>query len=267
MAVDAYFLPGIVSHAGKSDILVAQGGGLVNTNGSAGTYSVGNLYNVTNFTVTGITATDTLVQFDVAPATALTAAYWKGGYTGLSNVWSVSNGSTLSNWTTDLAGTLNTGQVPSSGTNVFVSASGQANQNTMVLGSNMSINSLTVNNSDTGTPVNLQADGGYILSIGGAAAITTATGSSATTISSKVALGAATATIAVNSTNDLTINGDTSGLAVTKTGTGKLVLGGNNTYTGLTTVSAGIVSASSDTALGSTAAGTTENVRNIENVR
>jgi hypothetical protein len=68
VTVDAYFRPGIVTHAGKSDILVAQGGGLVSTNGSSGTYSVGNLYNVTNFTVTGIT----LSGYTYAPTTSNT---------------------------------------------------------------------------------------------------------------------------------------------------------------------------------------------------
>jgi autotransporter-associated beta strand protein len=258
VTVDAYFLPGIVTHAGKSDILVAQGGGLVNTNGSSGTYSVGNLYNVTNFTVTGITATDTLVQFDIATATALTAAYWKGGFTGAANVWAVSNGSTQSNWATDIGGT-NTGLVPSIGTDVFVSATSNVNQDNMVLGADMSIKSLTVNTSNTTDAVVLQADGGHTLTIADAAAITIDSGASATTINSKLALSAATATITVNSASDkpLTLGGAVSGTAITKTGTGTLVLGGANTYTGLTTISDGILSAANDLALGATSGATT----------
>ena len=256
VSVDAYFLPGIVTHAGKSDILVAQGGGLVSTNGSSGTYSVGNLYNVTNFTVTGITATDTLVQFNVAPATALTNAYWKGAYTGgITDTWSVSNGSSSSNWTTDLAGTLATGQVPSSITNVFLSAAGQANQNDMVLGSDMSINSLTVNASDTGTPITLNADGGHTLTIAGASAITTTVGAREAILNNLIALSAANASIAVNS-DALTLNGAVSGAIITKTGTGKLTLGGANTYTGVTNVTAGVLSVSNDLGLGTTAGGT-----------
>jgi autotransporter-associated beta strand protein len=254
VTVDAYFLPGIVTHAGKSDILVAQGGGLTS---GGGTYTVGNLYNVTNFTVTGITATNTLVQFDVAAATALTDAYWKGGFAGNTNVWAVSNGSSLSNWATDLAG-ADTGLVPASTTNVFLSVTTPTDQSNMVLGSNMSINSLTLN-ATSGTPVVLQSTGDYTLTIGGAAAITSDATSGVATFNNKIALTNATPTIAVNSANTLTLAGQVSGAAtsLTKTGTGTLVLSGANTYTGATTISAGILSAANDLALGTTPGNTT----------
>ncbi|MFQ3670029.1 MAG: autotransporter-associated beta strand repeat-containing protein [Verrucomicrobiia bacterium] len=54
------------------------------------------------------------------------------------------------------------------------------------------------------------------------------------------------------------INGDISGSGnLTKQGTGTAVLAGNNTYTGTTTVSDGILEARSNTALGATSSGTT----------
>jgi len=256
ITVDAYFLPG-VSTSGVSDILRAPSGGLLNTNGSTASYTVGNLYNVTNFTVSGITASDTLVQFNVVAAAALTDAYWKGGFAGSPNVWAVSNGSTLGNWATDLAGT-DTGLVPSATTNVFLSATATSNQNNMVLGANMSINSLTLN-ATSGTPVVLQSTGDYTLTIGGAAAITSDATSGVATFNNRIALTNATPTIAVNSANTLTLAGPVSGAAtsLTKTGTGTLVLSGANTYTGLTTVSAGVLSAANDLALGTTANNTT----------
>jgi autotransporter-associated beta strand protein len=66
-----------------------------------------------------------------------------------------------------------------------------------------------------------------------------------------------------NSTADrAVISGTVSGTGssgINKTGTGTLVLSGANTYDGATTVSAGTLVASNNTALGSTAAGTTVN--------
>jgi autotransporter-associated beta strand protein len=172
-------------------------------------------------------------------ALAPTAAYWKGGFTGFGNVWAVSDGVANSNWTTDLAGTSNTGLVPGATTDVFVSAAINSNQDNMVLGADMSIKSLTVNTSNTANPAILQSTGGYTLTIAGANAITTDAGSSATTLNSKLALTAPIATIAVNSSNPLTITGAISGNAITKTGAGNLTLSGANTYAGDTTISAG----------------------------
>ncbi|OYW30558.1 MAG: hypothetical protein B7Z47_03500 [Chthoniobacter sp. 12-60-6] len=258
VTVDAYFLNGSAENGNQeSTILSAPSGGLLNTNGSTGvTYSVGNLYNVTNFRVDGIVATDTRVYFTTTAQTALTAAYWKGGFAGGGNIWAVSNGSTNSNWATDLAGT-NTGLVPSVGTDVFLSATTNTNQNTMVLGADMSIKSLTVNSaSGPGGPVQLNDDG-YKLTIADANAITTDTGSSATTINSNLVLSASTATITVNSSEALTLNGNISGTALTKAGNGTMVLGGANTYAGATTVSVGTLSAANSLALGTTTNGTT----------
>ncbi|MGH7383332.1 MAG: beta strand repeat-containing protein, partial [Candidatus Methylomirabilales bacterium] len=74
------------------------------------------------------------------------------------------------------------------------------------------------------------------------------------------ALNAGGGTIQTDPTTTLTYNGvmaGAAGNAFTKTGTGTLVLGGTNTYAGVTTVSAGILNVQNNTALGTTAGGTT----------
>ncbi|MES2826049.1 MAG: Ig-like domain-containing protein, partial [Pseudomonadota bacterium] len=81
------------------------------------------------------------------------------------------------------------------------------------------------------------------------------TGSSFFTLSNNIDLTGAGTIIA---TGDASLNGDISGAGtLTKTGLALFTLGGNNTYTGATIISAGALVLDVDTALGSTAAGTT----------
>jgi autotransporter-associated beta strand protein len=74
-------------------------------------------------------------------------------------------------------------------------------------------------------------------------------------------LGAAARTITVNdgdTYNDMVIDAVISGTnAMTKAGTGRLVLGGNNTYTNTTTVSAGFLTITNGSALGTADGATT----------
>ncbi len=225
----------------SSIVLSSPSGGLLNTNGSAGSYVLGKVYNNTDFTVSGITQSDTLVQLSTTPATPLTAAYWKGGLSGTgTDEWAVSNGA-QSNWATDLAGTA-TGLVPGAGTDVFVSATTHTNESSMQLGADMSINSLTFN-STSGPVVNLQDPGGHTLTIGSATPITSATGAGSATIGVNLVFTAATATVEVDSSNPLRLNGVISGGALTKIGTGTLVLGGKNIYTGATLIQDGTLQA------------------------
>ncbi len=65
-------------------------------------------------------------------------------------------------------------------------------------------------------------------------------------------------TLTFNRTDDVTFSGDITGSGnVTKLGSNTLTLGGNNSHTGATTVSAGALRVTSVTALGTTATGTT----------
>ncbi|NDE48406.1 MAG: filamentous hemagglutinin, partial [Actinobacteria bacterium] len=73
-----------------------------------------------------------------------------------------------------------------------------------------------------------------------------------------IALGTGGGTINTDSGTTLAYGGIIAGSnALTKLGSGTLTLSGSNTYTGLTTISAGALRASNDTALGTTAGGVT----------
>ncbi len=78
------------------------------------------------------------------------------------------------------------------------------------------------------------------------------------TISTQVNLTANTnISVTANSTMNISGNLTGSGADLNKIGDGTLTLGGNNSYTGITTVTSGTLIASSSTALGSTLSGTT----------
>ncbi|MCU0782147.1 MAG: autotransporter-associated beta strand repeat-containing protein, partial [Akkermansiaceae bacterium] len=188
------------------------------------------LLNPTDFYATISKSPTAVTVTATTSATPLTAAYWKGGYTGFSGVWAVSNGlsggSGLSNWTTNAAGTVNTALVPGAGTDVFLSASGAAagDQNAMTLGANMVVNSLLVNDpsSPNANPVTLLGTDGATLTLAAASGtgITVNVGAGAVTLAANVALGASQ-TWSNHSANPLTVSGTVSGASdLTKAGTG-----------------------------------------------
>jgi autotransporter-associated beta strand protein len=169
-------------------------------------------------------------NFGIVPTT-MPVAYWTGGVAG--NAWNAGN------WSSDLGGTSISGSAPNGTTDVVVSAQTQTGKDGMVLGENMQVNSLTVNNSVPGTPVVLQSTGGYTLTINAPAAIVVASGAPAATVNTPVQFSAATATVSVDSTNGLVLAGAVGGTAVTKTGTGALMLTAANAYTGATNINGG----------------------------
>ncbi len=205
-----------ISHTdGVFALVSAAGGGL--TSGGA-TYSLGLVYNATDFSVSAPSATNTNITVTTTAQTALTTAFWKGGLTNATTVWAASNGSNASNWTTDSAGSLATGLVPGSGANVTFSTSNASsvNQVGMVLGANMSFNGLTITNTN---PFSLNDDGNTLT------------------------VGAGN--ISVNTSAAVTFNAPLAGVAsLTKSGSGTLSLTGKNSYSGATQINAGIVSIS-----------------------
>lgn len=233
ISVDIYGIAGIAYSSGIYDLVTATGGGL-----DAAAYTIGNYYNITSFTVNSVGVDADSVFVNITSATELAAAYWKGGYSGAANVWSVSNGTTTSNWTTDVDGLLATPQVPGSTTDVFFSAAGATNQTVTVLGANMSIGSLTITDS---TASMLVDSPGSTLTINKAAAINIGGTAGAVTLNTRLAFTHAAPLIDVANSGGLTLGGLISGNAFTKTGTGTLTLSGAtaNTMTGTVIVNEG----------------------------
>lgn len=268
-------IPGVAVTAGSNNLISDAAGGL-----SGGTYTLGKIYNATNFSVTAgsLVTASTAVSVTVATATALTGETWKGGYIGGNNVWALGDGlgsSGTSNWTTD--GTTATGLTPGPTAIInFASTNSPTNRSSMTLGANMTIDSMTVSDSDvTPSAVALNADG-YQLTLKPASSangITVNSGSGAVTLNSFIALGNPQ-TWTNNSANTLTIGGDVSNGAnaltidgsgnttitgqlrygagaLNKNGAGTLTLSGDNyTFQGTTTVNAGVVVAGSPYAFG-----------------
>ncbi|WP_346333688.1 autotransporter-associated beta strand repeat-containing protein [Prosthecobacter sp. SYSU 5D2] len=230
----------------SSTLISAPGGGLT-SNGT--TYTLGAVYNTTDFTVT-LQATDTQLTATTTAATPLANAYWFGGFAGDNDAWAASDGSTQSNWVMNADGTGSTGLVPGAGTNVFFSATGGSLPATTELGASMDILSLTIN---TATALTLNSPD-HRLTIHGNAAITVADGAGAVTLNTMLDLEGTAPVISVDNTGGLTLAGEISGSGgLTKTGTGTLTLGASvNLYSGRTSVLGGTLAIGSEAALGGT---------------
>ena len=227
VTVDIYGIPGVAPTSGSNN-LISAASGLNNA-----TYTLGKIYNASNFTVSGFTSSATAVSVTATAVTALTAEYWKGGFSGSPGVWAITDGSTTSNWASDEAGTA-TSLTPGVGAIAIFSATGATNQSSMTLGASMSLAGMVVNDTNALT---LNGDSNMLTL--GTSGITVNSGAGAITLGSLVNLGTAQ-TWTNNSVNDLAVTGIMSGTAnLTKAGTGTLTLGGFNTHTGITTVNTG----------------------------
>ena len=235
---------------------VTSGTDVIISGTSSSELSLGNVYNGGNFTYS-LVSTATSENVVVTSAPPLTTAYWKGEQ---DNIWSILVGGTATNWTTNAAGTLDPLLTPSSTTNVIFSANAPANEGNTVLGTNVTIQSLTV--SDTNAVVISGSDpdpwmGADTLTISGAAGIVVNKGAGPVTIGANVFLSGNAKTIAVNNAAGVVISGSTAGVSgIAKSGTGTLTLTGAGTNTGATAVNAGtlaLTTGSSNTAsLGNT---------------
>ncbi len=116
---------------------------------------------------------------------------------------------------------------------------------------------------ECGALIGSRINGSATLTLGGNVnVINMATGTDGAVISAPLALGTANRTFTVEDDGtpalDLTVSGMVSGaFGAVKAGPGTMVFSGSNTYTGLTTISTGILKIGNSNALGTVAAGTT----------
>ena len=237
VTVNLWVIPGATVATGSNNILSVASG----LTSSGASYTLGTVYGATSDTFALNPATDATLSVTATAATPLTTAYWQGGLTGATNVWSASDGSATSNWTATSGGGIQP-LVPGSGAAVIISNSAVTTAPTAtILGANMTVNSLTI--ADTTNGLGLNADGNTltITPSSSASGITMNASVPASTIAANVALGAAQ-TWTNNSANALTISG-----AVTNTGNVSLTVAG----TGNTNISGGIGGTGALTNIGS----------------
>ncbi len=165
-------------------------------------------------------------------------ATWTGA---ISNLWSVAG-----NWI-GLGGAA-----PGAGDDLVFSSSGSSISTSNDFTAGTSFNSLTITGSGytlAGNSIALGAGGLVANAVGGA-----------NTISLNMAFSATRTITITNSDETLTISGVISGgagVGLTKAGSGTLVLSGTNTYQGVTTINAGVISLAADSGLGQAPGGAT----------
>jgi fibronectin-binding autotransporter adhesin len=253
------------------------------SNFSLSSTTAGKTTQTSGFTTYTLLENSTNLQLQVA-GTAIPVAYFKGG---VSTVWNDASASPTSNWSSNLAGTTDAGNTPGPLTDVILNANTQTGIVSTTLGADTAINSLTVNGNGTNTlagvnvlTVNAAAINSHTLGDG----ITVGSAANAFTINAGLALGntqtwtnastklftvggnvsgtavsgTQTLTLAATNTGSITLNGtigDGNGagnlaLVVNSSGAGVTTLAASNTYTGGTTVSAGLLALNNAAALG-----------------
>ena len=236
--------------AGNYDLLKADAGGLSGATYNLGAAALGGVS-------LNLLSSDTLVQLQVNAIVG--DLYWKGA---VGSGWTAFNGAN-SNFTTDLAGTVNALGIPGTNNGVVFSANSQTNTalNT-TLNANFFIRDLTFNNNLGSGPLNTisiaEGSGGSltITPTVPTAGINMQAGAVASvSISAPVVLGASQTWTVADAGSLLTVSGGISGTGnLIKAGGGTLVLSGASVYAGSTTVSSGTLMANSATAFNSTSA-------------
>ena len=199
----------------------------------------------------------------VTPISAVTGSfYWNGG---LGSSWTTFSGSNT-NWTTDLAGTLNAQTTPGSANTVVFSGNGQTGTTlSTTLDANVTVGGLVFNNNNGTGPLSsitiASGTGSNTLTLSPASSangINLQTGAPASvTISAPVTLGASQTWTVADSGSTLTVSGLISGLAgnnLTLAGQGTFILSSTgNTFGGVGTtvnIQSGTLQFASDNQLG-----------------
>ena len=231
-----------VNLVGLSNV-ITSGTDVIIAAATSGHLSLGNVYNSGNFTyslLSTATSEDVVVTASVTP---LTTAYWKGGQ---DNLWNILVGATATNWSTNLAGTTDPHLTPSATTDVIFSATSPANEANTILGSDMTIKSLTI--SDTNAIVISGSNPypwlpGNTLTISGTTGntgLTVNAGAGKATVAANLFLTGSSQTLTVNNAGGLLVSGTLSAAyGIIKSGSATLTLTGSDTVQGGSTVSTG----------------------------
>jgi len=270
ITVDIAGILGVVPVNGNYTLL---GGPTGSTLSALANYSLGKVYNPSNFTIGSLVASATTLSVAVTAQAPLGSIYYTGGLANGNGEWAASNGSTASNWAADAAGAA-TSLTPGASSNVQFTNPGAALPNAMTLGRDMTINSIAVKGSST-VNLSLLPAGENTLTIGSPGSlnsgITVDAGAGSVTLSPTTIKLGTQQSWSNNSTQVLTIGAavDTAGFSLTAGGSGTtmlsgvvsgsggltsggsgvLSLSGVNSYSGLTTIGAGVLQVASTLAL------------------
>ncbi len=243
---DAINSSGVITLTGANTINLVQMGGtpqpgdtftLLTGSGTdgAGTLSLGNTVPVGGFNSWLFGATGTSYTATVVGAPTPASAYWTGL---VSSTWSDASQAPLhSNWATDVSGGTDTQQLPGSTTDVYLAANGAGNLAT-TLGMNFSIQSLHMIASTT-SAMSIAGSNTLTIGFGG---ITVDSGAGGLTISTTGLAIPVGQTWTNNAASPLTVNASVSGGGgLTASGSGTIVLGGSNTFSGGLSIDAGVL--------------------------
>jgi len=226
------------------------------TGGAGSTLSSSKFYlaNMTNYTATLTVSPTTVSIGSLADASPLSTFYWQGNkvagtaLSGVDNAWALSTGTT-GNWSSTTSAYTGTGLVPGASADVVFATgqTGKAQQST-VLGADMTVNSVTIDDAtavtigagtqnNSLTLLSSSSTAGTVAAPGSAISVTA--NAASPTISSKVFLGS-DQTWNVANGKTLTVSGIVDGnYSLTKASFGDLILSGANTYSGDTTINGG----------------------------